>query len=122
MVAAHAHCVVAHADELVNELATELAFKIEVAGEGAPLGDDQLPCENSGCLCNGALVGELTIVVFEQDDLMQWLTWELTRASSALSYNAAIAIDISENSKPFTEPATHFSGADARAILQSFQV
>lgn len=109
MVAAHAHCVVTHAEEL--------AVMIEASTEEMPLDGNSQPCENAGCLCKGALVGELTMAVLEQDDSVQWLSG----ANFALTPNSAVAIDVSECSKPFSV-ASHFSGVTARALLQSFQV
>jgi hypothetical protein len=122
ILATHAHCVVSHAAELSVEIkaAQFEAANFETLGDETttPSGDD-LPCENgTGCLCEGALLSDLSMAVVDQDNLALWLSC----ANFTVSPNSPITIGLSTNGKPFSMPIPHFCGASARALLQSFQI
>ena len=129
ILATHAHCVVSHAAELTVEIA-ELTVEIKAAQFEAAnfetLGDetttpsgDSLPCENgTGCLCEGALLSDLSMAVVDQDNLALWLSC----ANFTVSPNSPMTIGLSTNSRLFFVTIPHFCGASARALLQSFQI
>ena len=117
ILATHAHCVVSHAAELTVEIK---AANFETLGdETTTPSNDSLPCENgTGCLCEGALLSDLSMAVVDQDNLALWLSC----ANFTVSPNSPITIGLSTNSRPFFVTIPHFCGASARALLQSFQI
>jgi hypothetical protein len=123
ILATHAHCVASHAAELAVKIE---ASNFEAFGDGtaplsgaAPLGSDGLPCEEGpGCLCQGALLSDLSMAVVDQDNLALWLSC----ANLTMGPDSPISIGLANISRPFSVPIAHIGGVSARALLQSFQI